>query len=183
MIENFTPIFSVTCTEGDETVVRSISPLIFTPNNVKIFFNKAKQYPVLFGKPITNEQQFIEHFVYMNRHDEPELNGMFWTDQDMTTVFYLTNLMPDEADAHYTFLDGRLKGREELVNTMLKFVFSSFGFLRLNASIPVYAKTALVFARKVGFTQEGRKRKCSYWKGSYFDQIQFGVLREEVLTV
>jgi RimJ/RimL family protein N-acetyltransferase len=34
-------------------------------------------------------------------------------------------------------------------------------------------------AERVGFTLEGRLRKCRYYAGTYYDSIRLGVLREE----
>ncbi len=169
------------CKEGDTIVDREIGPLIFTPENGARFYEKASKYPVLFGKPISNPKQFWEHFVWFNRQNEPELNGMFWCDPSLTIVFYITNIYPTEADVHYTFLDGRQKGREELVKTMLSYIFARYKYIRLNANVPVYATSALNFARQLGFTEEGRKRKCALRKGDYFDVIQFGILAHESL--
>lgn len=181
VVELFTPILSVDCLEDGKKVTRNISKFFFTPSNVKQFYDKARKYPVLFGKRISNEKEFLDHFIYLNRHDEPELNGMFWVDQDLVTVFYITDIFPTECSVHYTFLDGRQKGREELVSEMIKYVFTNYNFNRLNASVPVYAKTAISFARRVGFVDEGRKRKSSFWKDQYFDEAQFGILKSEAL--
>ncbi len=182
VLQAFNSLFTVQCQEGDKLVDRSIGPLIFTPENGLLFYERASKYPVIFGKPISNPKQFWDHFAYVNSAGLAELNGMFWCDPSLTIVFYITNIYPTEADVHYTFLDGRQKGREELVKTMLSYIFAKYKYIRLNANIPLYAKSALHFARQLGFVEEGRKRKCAYWKGEYFDEIQFGMLAEEIFA-
>lgn len=176
------PVVTLTLTEKGKDITRNVYPLLLTPENIKRFYDEAKKYPVIFGHAIPTQQDFLDAFVFYNRHEEPELNGLFWVVDDFVGIFYITNIFPcEECDVHYTFFDRLHKGRVPLVKKMLEFLFLKYDFHRVNASIPAYAEGAHQYARDCGFVQEGRKRNSAKWKGNRFDIILYGLLRQEVL--
>lgn len=177
------PIISIKCFEKKTLVQRNVYPLIFTPENLQKFWNHAKEYDVLFGKRLHSISDFNQHF-FTERNGQPWLTGLFWVVDDFVGVFYLTEIFEHQADAHFTFFDKRLHGREELTRSMMKYVFEQFPtFTRLNVTIPCYVSDKVFqFVDRVGFKAEGRKRKTSMWKGKWFDSVLYGVLREELIT-
>jgi RimJ/RimL family protein N-acetyltransferase len=176
------PILSVPCNERRGTVVRKIYPLIFTPENLQKFWQKSSQFPVIFGRRLEGPEDFARHFFTL-RGDVPAATGLFWVVDDFVGVFYLTEIFSEQADAHFTFFDKRLEGREQLTIEMVKYVFEEFPtFQRLNVSLPCYVNEKVFqFISRIGFKLEGRKRACSYWKEKWFDAVQYGILRKELL--
>lgn len=174
------PIFTAICNEPEGTVERGVYPLIFTPENLQKFWDKAKQFPTIYGMEIKDVSDFYNLFV--NQSDgNLSLNGLFWVIDDFVGVFYLTDITGTEASVHYSFFDRRHKGRVPLVKKMLKFVFEKYKFRRINASIPLYTRPfTRHFASNIGFTLEGKKRKASFFKGDWYDVLQYGMLMEEV---
>jgi len=122
---------------------------------------------------------------YSKPSGDPSVKGLFWAVDDLETgVFYLTDIYQHEATVHFAFFDRRVAGREPLFHTMLKHAFDTFGFNRLNASIPKYVKDRVHgFVRGCGITPEGVKRSASFYKGQWFDDVSYGILRSEVETL
>ena len=129
-----TAILSIECNEPEGKIVRSIYPLVFTPENLAKFWDKAKQYPTLYGNEISNAQDFYNLFINQGENGL-SLNGLFWVIDDFVGVVYLNNITSQEADIHYSFFDKRHKGREVLAKKMLKYIFNTYGFHRLNVQI------------------------------------------------
>lgn len=176
-------VISVVCNERKGPVTRTIKPLVFTPDNLRKFWEKSSQFPVIFGKRLESFEDFSRYF-FTERGDSISTTGLFWVVDDFIGVFYLTEIFPEQADAHFTFFDRKLEGRELLTIEMMKHVFEEFPtFNRLNVSLPCYVNDKVFqFVSRIGFKLEGRKRACSYWKGKWFDAVQYGILRKELLS-
>ncbi|MCE2973027.1 MAG: GNAT family N-acetyltransferase [Sediminibacterium sp.] len=177
------PVLSVVCNEKKGVVTRHIYPLVFTSDNLVKFWQKASQFPVIFGRKLESPEDFMRHF-FTTKDGNPYPTGLFWVVDDFVGVFYLTEIFPEQADAHFTFFDRKLEGREALTVEMMRHVFEEFpSFQRLNVSLPCYVNEKVFqFVSRIGFKLEGRKRSCSYWKGKWFDAVQYGVLRRELLS-
>lgn len=181
--------FSVLCEEPEGAIMRYVRPLILTPENIQKFWDKARQFPSLYGKEILNDpQSFIDMFTRRKSNGEFDLNGLLWVIDDFVGVFYLSDITHDretpvDALVHYTFFDKRHKGRKLLVKGMIHYVFTTFMFRRLSIELPNYSKaTARHFATDVGFHYEGKKLKAAKYKGDWFDVNLYGILREGVVN-
>jgi RimJ/RimL family protein N-acetyltransferase len=178
------PVLSISCDEPEGTVVRHVYPLIFTPENLQKFYNKAKKFRTLFGREILTVEDFQKIFMRVDSAGQYTLNGLFWVIDDFVGVLYLTDIGDIDALAHYTFFDGRFKGREPLVKAMLTHVFTRFQFLhRLSAEIPTYTPfITRHYAKIFGFKREGSRRAAAKYKDGYFDVLLYGILRAEALS-
>jgi RimJ/RimL family protein N-acetyltransferase len=171
------------CDEPHGTVTREVRPLSLSLDNLKRVWELSKRYDTLFGEEVAGDfSRFIQLFV----QESPgglEATGLFWVVDDFVGVFYMTHIIPEiDALVHYSFFDGRHRGRIELSRAMLKFAFEKYRFVRLSAHVPLYAtKHAFTFAESVGFKKEGRVRKIAYYRGEYFDRNIYGILRREAL--
>lgn len=174
-------ILTVTCREHKGVHERSVYPLIFTGESLKRFWEESNKFPVLFGHNNVTLEEFQERFFTANE-GQVWPRGLHWIIDDWVGMFYLTDIYETEADAHFTFFDKKLEGREELTRKIIEHVFKEFfTFQRLNVSIPCYVNSKVFkFVRDVGFRAEGRKRNCALYKGKWFDSIQFGLLRGEL---
>ncbi len=67
----------------------------------------------------------------------------------------------------------------ESTKMMLDFGFNNLRLNRIELSCWDYNEKAINLYKKLGFTEEGRKRKSRYYNGEYHDEVLFGILREE----
>jgi RimJ/RimL family protein N-acetyltransferase len=179
------PILSVVCEEPKGSVQRAIYPMQLDQTNLLMFWEKSKKYPTIFGKEACQDfKEFLSLFVGEDKNGLVS-KGLLWRidgpNEPMVGVFYMTDIQPgNDALVHFTFFDGRIKGRDVLAKQMLKYVVSKYGFHRLTAQCPMFVvPAALHFIERIGFKKEGRKRKSSFFNGEWFDTIHFGILAEE----
>jgi len=173
-------ILSVVCTEPEGEVTHEVWPFSFTREQTQKLYEKASQFPVLFGKPLGSSEEFLSYFITQNLSGDAEPMGLLWVIGDFRGMFYMNNITDTEADVHYSFFDRRHKGREELVKQMVLYVFRKYGFVRLNVLVPAYAGLRVrIFVEKCGFRIEGKKRSAAWWRGQWFDTYMYGILNEE----
>jgi RimJ/RimL family protein N-acetyltransferase len=102
---------------------------------------------------------------------------------DGNGILYLTDIMPGlSAYAHFVFWDRKLRGREALIISTLKWAFITLNLIKINAWIPDFAKAAIHFAEKLGFMHEGVLRRWSFSQGKPYDKVALGITREEALN-
>lgn len=186
------PIFDIKLNEPEGEVIRNVYPFEMTIDNLKRFYDNAKQFPALYGKEIMdNAQEFVDLFISYESDGNITMPGLLWVIDDFTGMFYLNNILQDtqglvDANVHYTFFDRRHKGRIPLVRKMLKYVFEKYHFQRLSVEIPLYTVSkqknlaTIKFVSECGFFYEGKKRKASYYKENWYDVNLYGILHSEV---
>ncbi len=171
-----------------ESEVYTIEPLIFTLPNLKLFWERASKFPVLFGQEVREDfDKFLHLFFGLNAKGDIFGKGLFWRvdtkDYPMIGTFYMTDIdIPLQATVHFSFFDGRVRKRLPIARAMLKYAFSEFEFKRLNASFPAYVRpSSLNFVKALGFIEEGKTRKTAFFNGEFYDTILFGILKDEVI--
>lgn len=176
-----TPVLEVECHEPHKVITRRVYPLQFTGENIVTFWEKARRFRVLFSDEIAGSfQKFLEVFASQDEHGNIFGHGLAWVVDDFTGVFYMTDIKTTEATVHFSFFDGRFRGRLPLVRQMIKYAFERYNFIRLNVEIAKYAdEKTFNFVEAIGFKEEGRKRKAVRFNGDLFDVIYYGLLREE----
>jgi hypothetical protein len=175
---------SIRCIENSKEVIHTVKPLEVSTDSLKRLYEQMSKFPVIFGKPLAGPEDFLAIFMrYSRPSGDPSMNGLFWEIDDLQTgVFYLTDISLYEATVHFAFFDRRVKGREPLFHAMLHHAFDHFGFQRLNAFIPKYVKGRVhSFVRSCGIEFEGTKRSSAFYKGQWFDESCYGVLRDEAV--
>lgn len=167
-----------------------VTPFIFTQENIKRFWERSSRFPTLFNKEVRSDfKKFLEVLMYQDAvTGSVSARGLFWqistADDPLVGVFYLSNIIIEEdATAHFTYLDGRLRGRAGLGKKMMEWAFKTYGFRRLTVELPYHVGPAIFSYVKnsLGFTQEGKKRAAAERDGKLYDVGIFGILREEVL--
>lgn len=99
-----------------------------------------------------------------------------------TGIMYATNIREGlSAQVHFMFWDGKLRGREELLRSVLQWFFATFHLQKVNAIIPDFCKALIRFAKRIGMAEEGAIRRHSYSKGRLYDIVCLGILREEAI--
>ena len=175
----------VVCHEPEGDITRRVKQMALTPQNLRTFWDKARQFETLFTAEINGDfRKFLEVFLRQLPDGSVESNGLFWLVDDFVGILYLTDIIAGvDAHAHFTFFDKRLRGREELVKQMLQFVFARYKFQRLTVEAALFASpSTFKFVERLGFKLEGRKRSARMYKGQWFDVNIYGILRHEVLN-
>lgn len=171
----------VICKEPEGEFERTVWQFKFTREHTLKLYEKAKQFPVLFGRPLTSLEDFTSFFITQNLSGDAEPTGLIWIIDDFVGMFYVNDITNTEANVHYSFFDRRHKGREGLVKAMATKLFEDYRFVRLNAYIPTYTGIRVrLFIEKCGFKMEGRKRKSAWWKDRWFDTYLYGLLPEDL---
>ena len=174
------------CNERKGDVERVVRPLNWTIEDIRTFWEKAKPHKVLFWQEIDNDfQKFIECFFYQDSDGSLQANGLFYVVDDFVGLLYITDIRPMvDAQCHFVFFDGGLRGRKPLVAGMLKVIFETYKFHRLSVEIPVYSRKALFnFTESLGFQFEGKRREAVFFDKGYFDVIQYYLLKRDFLKV
>jgi RimJ/RimL family protein N-acetyltransferase len=175
-------VVSELCAEPEGNFIRSVRPMQLTQDNMRTFWEKARQFPTIFTQEVNNDfKKFCELFLSVTDSGKFRSHGLFWVIDDFVGVYYMTHITDIDAQVHYTFFDRRHKGREQLTRSMLKHVFDTYGFRRLTTEVPMYVQPhTFGFVYALGFKKEGRKRKCVFFKDDWFDATIFGILRSEL---
>lgn len=178
-------ILSALCNEPNGPVTRHVRLLRMTSNNLRTFWELSRKHKTLFSEEIRGDFKRFTSVLFSQINGPVNLNGLLWVIDNFVGVFYMTDVkIPNDAVVHYTFFDGRHRGRTNLVKGMLQYGFRTFGFRRLSTEVPLYAKqqTHNFVSKSLGFRREGRKRKARMYDGEWWDVITYGILREEVLA-
>lgn len=61
----------------------------------------------------------------------------------------------------------------------IKYGFEQMNLHRINSSVFSFNERSYRMHKKVGFQEEGRRRKATFKNGQYWDIIEFGYLRDE----
>lgn len=95
---------------------------------------------------------------------------------------YMTDIVPGfDALGHFTVWDGKAREKEPIITEIMKWMMSRFDLRRITAEIPVYMKGVQRSALRLGFVEEGIKRKASYRSGEWHDKRIMGILREDII--
>lgn len=186
MTENRTPILTVACHEPEGVVNRSIYPVVWTPEKLLQFWEKAKQFPTLFGIEIyASADVFLDMFFQRTQQGDVTqwtTDQLFYEVDDMVGIFRIDDIRyPFDAGVHYSFFDRRHKGRIPLIRAMLRWCFDHYGFHRLSTQVPNYVKEYIRhFVLDIGFAYEGKKRKAIEYKGTKYDVNLYGILPSDL---
>ena len=67
----------------------------------------------------------------------------------------------------------------EAMELLLEYGFATVNLNRIELNVYDYNSRAIKLYKKLGFTEEGRRRQFVWIKGSYHDAIMMGMLAEE----
>jgi RimJ/RimL family protein N-acetyltransferase len=68
---------------------------------------------------------------------------------------------------------------EEAVRILLKYGFWEKRYQKCNSACLHVNEESIRMHQKLGFLEEGRQRRVTFFNGQYYDSILFGMLREE----
>jgi len=67
----------------------------------------------------------------------------------------------------------------EALTVLLRFGFEEMGLNRIEALVMLHAEQAMNVLEKMGFMPEGIRREYGFWKGRYWDELCYSLLRRE----
>ena len=77
----------------------------------------------------------------------------------------------------------RKKGyAEDAVRLLLRYCFHERRFQKCNSACVHTNQASIALHKKVGFVEEGRRRRHLFFNGRYYDDVLFGMTREEFDT-
>lgn len=91
----------------------------------------------------------------------------------------------DEKDGVFSFgivINRQHRGQgyaEEAVRILLKYGFWERRYQKCNSACLHVNEGSIRLHKKLGFLEEGRQRRVTFFNGEYYDSILFGMLREE----
>ena len=149
-----------------------------TPEKIKELWKQAERHPVLFSDHTEGQLEPFLDLLYrpdsvffeIYRDDEQRPVGLLFVDQ-IIPMFDLRG--------HFAFWDSVGAGREPLIRIAMNWLFETYKVKRISAEIPENQRGTISFTKKLGFTQEGKRRACVVYKGDWVDEVLFGILREE----
>lgn len=172
-------VMKVRCDEPEGTVTRSVYLLPYSMETLQSLYKRLSKFEVMFNDAVDGFNDFVDSFLCEVGGEITPL-GLIWQVDDVG-ILYLTDLRPGyEANAHFSFWDQRIRGREKLVAEMTRYVMNTYGFHRIVVEVPVYAKPALKATERIGFKKEGRKRKAIRYKGEWFDVNVYSIVEDEL---
>lgn len=112
------------------------------------------------------EEYPIHDMIYYLEARDTELIGLFMCVQ-MNSICL---------DAHVAMLQ---RGRKTKVagNEAIEWIFKNTGYEKINATIPMFNKLAIKYAKDIGFTEEGVNRGSFIRNGKIHDQLYLGIRR------
>jgi RimJ/RimL family protein N-acetyltransferase len=182
-MESFTDdvLFTSICEEPEGTVIRKVTPFLFTPDNLCRLWAAVQKFPTLMGKEVSNFDQMLDFFVKDHGDGKYEARGLCAQVDDMLGIFWLTDIeWPKQASIHYTFFDRRHRGRVDLCKSAVKYVLNKYRFHRIYTQVPLYAKSPMKFVESIGFVKDGRLRSNSFFRGEWYDSNVYSILDSEV---
>lgn len=155
-----------------------VRELILTPAKIKEIWNKMQTCPTLFSD--------------ITRFDTENFSGLvtqansFWMEvvegQELVGLIYLTDLnWVIDCTVHIVFFDRKLSEKRQLCRKVIGFLFDTFNFHRMTATVPAIFFMTVRLATTLGFKKEGTKRQAHPMSGKWVDELQLGLLREEAL--
>ena len=171
-------VMSVDCPEPEGLVTRDVRFLPLTPESMKTLWEKLSVFPTLFNRRVATLEDFFTSFLTEGPNGV-KANGLIWEVDDVG-IIYITDIYPVfQATGHFTFWDGRFRGRELLILKMIEYVFETFGFQRIVSEVPYYTQPTMGAVERIGFVREGRQRKATLYKNEWWDVATYSMLRDE----
>jgi RimJ/RimL family protein N-acetyltransferase len=78
------------------------------------------------------------------------------------------------------FAEHRQRGyATDAIRVLLRYYFGELGYQKAHAEVYEFNAASLALHRRLGFVEEGRRRRVYRTGGRYFDEVLFGITAEE----
>lgn len=152
-------------------------PMVMTQEKVRWLWAEMNKFRALFSDLTIGS---IDNFTNLIT-----LPDSYWLDvinietKKSVGVVYLLNVTSNP-EVHIMFFDRVFKDKLELSKTLMRFLFATFMFHRITAVTPVIYRNTILFAKKLGFREEGIRRESILVGGRWLDEVMLGILDSEV---
>ena len=158
--------------EGDRTWI--------TPEKARALWIASKEHDVLFSDYTRGKPQALLRALSKSNSVWAEVTK----DEIPVGILYMHRVIPHfDGVGHFAFWDKVGRGREPLILDTLRYMMMKFDLRRVSAEPPVNQKGTIRMIKRLGFEQEGRRRMGVIYKNEWVDQLLFGLLREDLITV
>jgi len=172
--------------QGQKVRLRPICPKDVQKHYINSFDSPARQLLQLGIELPTSEeseQKNMEIFFGCKMHNGIILFAIETLDEEHVGGISLHSM--DDKNGIFSFgiiiyKDFRKQGyAEDAVNILLKYGFLEKRYQKCNSACSESNKASIKLHLKLGFKEEGRRRRGLYFNGSYYDDILYGMTREE----
>lgn len=111
--------------------------------------------------------------IWLEVREAGTVVGVIWFDELHTVT---------DAIAHLVFFDRMPTEKVDLCKAVIRWMFERFPLHRLTVTPPAIYFMTVKLLKRLGFTQEGRKREAVLIGGEWRDQLIFGITRNEVMS-
>lgn len=87
-----------------------------------------------------------------------------------------------DIEVHMIIFDRHPAEKLPIVKEIIRYMFRNFPINRITAHAPEMFYGTIRLLKKVGFTEEGRKRQARCMSDKWFDVMIYGITREEVMS-
>lgn len=181
MVESPDGTLMIACEEPEGAIVRQVKLAELTMERMEHYYEKLSPFKTLFNDFIKNDlEAFIKAIITINRDGTITPRGLIWEVDDVGLICFSDIHPGHSATFHPTFWDRRIRGREQLMKDMIKYVMILYELRRVSSIVPVYNKPTMAAAERVGFSLEGRLREFAPYEGQWFDANLYSILRKEL---
>lgn len=161
-----------------EDGVWRLREMVLTWEKIGILWETMKRHNTLFSD-ITRDDSanFVEALTTPNTLWMEVWKG----DEEIVGVLWVTDLyVTIDANVHCVYFDRAPAEKDGITWEAVKWFFRNFPAQRLTAPVPALYHATIRMLKRIGFTEEGRKRNAILISGKWSDQLLFGITRPEV---
>lgn len=153
-----------------------VEPVVWNDGKIVAVWGLLQRHPTLFSDLTRGS---FDNFIANIRGQDTLVLEV--KEGEVPVGFFKFQDMGQEVDcnAHVVFFDRKPIEKVQLGRLVSKWMFDSFPLRRISAEVPDIYRWTIDYAKRIGFKQEGVKRKAVCMKGQWRDTILFGLLREE----
>jgi RimJ/RimL family protein N-acetyltransferase len=175
------PLFSFVCDEPNGPVERKVYLATFTPIFLRDMWEKQRKFRTLMGREILTFSDFVDFFVMKTESGKLDPKGICLVIDDLIGIYWISDInYPAYCEVHYTFFDGRHRGRLELTKQAIKYIFNFWQINLMYVNVALYAKLPIRFVESLGFKKEGRLRSRFFYRDKWWDVNSYSLLKEEI---
>lgn len=179
-LSDFPEEFSIELEDG-EYMIRLLhefgrNPGFLTREKIRDLWIQYSKHEVLFSDHTAGKvEPFLDYLA--------DTGSVWWEIEKEGTpigLAMLDRVRPGfDAYGHFAVWDSRASDRIPIFRELIALAFERYELERISAEVPAYQAGVLRFVRRLGFFQEGEKRRAVLYKGKWFPFVLFGVLRGE----
>lgn len=148
--------------------------LVLTPDKIEYLWEQVKRFPIIFDDYGKGDKEAFVAKLMSPRNAFIDIGPG-------VGLACLMNIRTGlDATSHIVMFDRRLKGRESIIKSILRYAFDKLRLRRITAMISDDAFLAVALAKRLGFKHEGTLRQAMRREGRFVDVHIYGILKEEL---